>query len=207
MEIRVFCVYKFSQISFLIDDRSKNNKIILKKEIAEMDKVRIELSFYANGSIKTSWYKVPGAVRYHAYMTQSGKSGYLYNNQNLTINCFVSPDRLPTNKDFRMYVDAYNSAGTKIAAGNSFMNITSYTYDPKKVPNNVPELKGLAAPSIKSKTATETSATITWYAQPNATGYRLNFDNRSYDLTATTKTFTGLSSNRSSYSLRWQREA
>ena len=162
-----------------------------------MDKVRIELSFYANGSIKTSWYKVPGAVRYHAYMTQSGKSGYLYNNQNLTINCFVSPDRLPTNKDFRMYVDAYNSAGTKIAAGNSFMNITSYTYDPKKVPNNVPELKGLAAPSIKSKTATETSATITWYAQPNATGYRLNFDNRSYDLTATTKTFTGLSSNRS----------
>ena len=55
MEIRVFCVYKFSQISFLIDDRSKNNKIILKKEIAEMDKVRIELSFYANGSIKTSW--------------------------------------------------------------------------------------------------------------------------------------------------------
>ena len=126
-----------------------------------MDTVRIELRLYGNGSIKTSWYKVPGAVRYHAYMTQSGKSGYLYNNQNLTVNCFVSPDRLPTNKDFRMYVDAYNSAGTKIASGNSYMKITSYTYDPKKVPNNVPELRGMTPPSIQSKSATQTSATIT----------------------------------------------
>lgn len=50
----------------------------IKKEITKMDTVRIELRLYGNGSIKTSWYKVPGAVRYHAYMTQSGKSGYLY---------------------------------------------------------------------------------------------------------------------------------
>ncbi len=162
-----------------------------------MDTVRIELRLYGNGSIKTSWYKVPGAVRYHAYMTQSGKSGYLYNNQNLTVNCFVSPDRLPTNKDFRMYVDAYNSAGTKIASENSYMKITSYTYDPKKVPNNVPELRGMTPPSIQSKSATQTSATITWYAQSNATGYRMKFDNRVYELTGTSKTFTGLSPNRS----------
>ena len=48
-----------------------------------------------------------------------------------------------------------------------------------------------------SATSTVNSVTINWGASSGATGYNVLFDNVTYDVTGTTKTFTGLAANTS----------
>ncbi len=48
-----------------------------------------------------------------------------------------------------------------------------------------------------TKTATDDSATISWNAVKNATGYGIQFNGTTYSVTGASKTFTGLASNRS----------
>ncbi len=50
-------------------------------------------------------------------------------------------------------------------------------------------------PSGITKKSTDTSATISWKAVTNATGYDLLFNGKTYSLTTVSKTFTGLGSN------------
>lgn len=52
--------------------------------------------------------------------------------------------------------------------------------------------QALAVPANIQKTATETSATISWGAVSGATGYDIQFNGTTYRVTATSKTFTGL---------------
>ena len=54
-----------------------------------------------------------------------------------------------------------------------------------------------AVPGGIRKTATETSATISWNAVSGAIGYDILFNGSTYSLTATTRTFTGLTPGRS----------
>lgn len=54
-----------------------------------------------------------------------------------------------------------------------------------------------AVPTNIKKTATETSATISWGAVSGATGYNIQFNGTTYSVSGISKTFTGLTANKS----------
>ena len=60
-----------------------------------------------------------------------------------------------------------------------------------------------AVPSGITKTATETSVTISWGKVTNATGYDIQFDGRTYSVTGTSKTFSSLTAGKTyNYQIR-----
>ena len=63
-------------------------------------------------------------------------------------------------------------------------------YSATKSVTTLPQSPGV--PSNIKKTATETSATISWGALSGATGYSIKFNGTTYNVTAASKTFTGL---------------
>lgn len=146
-----------------------------------MAQLNLNLTLNSNGSITASWSPVAGAIRYHAYMYQVGKSNAIYNETNLTTTSYTSQADLEANQQYKVTVVAYSSnASLDSEGGQVLIPLEFYNNTPLGVPLNV------------KATADTVSVTVSFDKVIRATGYDILFDNTVYSVTDTTRQFAGL---------------
>ena len=123
-------------------------------------------------SVTVSWSAVSGANNYEL----------LFNNQTYRVTgTSKTIIGLTTNVNYSYQVRAQNAAGMSAYSAAKTVAIIP-------VPQPV-------APGSVTAVATSNSITISWRAEPNASGYDILFNKRVYSVNGTTKTFTSLSPN------------
>ena len=126
-----------------------------------------------DAAITIRWSQVDGAVGYYV---QFNKSDYY------TVETWSQFSGLQPNTTYTYRVCSKSEDG--VGSYSTEQKITT----PKK---------GTAVPTGISQESTENSVTVKWSAVNGATGYDILFNNSTYSVSETSKTFTGLSPNRS----------
>ena len=146
-----------------------------------MELLNMKLTLNKNGSITASWSPITGAVRYHIYMFPVGKSYTIYNAKNITATSFTSISNLDANQQYSVVLAAYDSS--KLLADDGAKILIPYDFY-KTLP--------LTAPQNVKAIADTVSVTVKFDAVANARSYDILFDNTVYNVTTTSKKFTGL---------------
>lgn len=157
-----------------------------------MEQLNLKLTLNQNGSITASWASITGAVRYHAYMIIVGEHVAVYNETNLTSTSYTSRSNLDDNQQYQVVLAAYGSSSQLATDGQKILIPSGfYKNTPFEAPQNV------------RATADTSSVTVSFDAVPRATSYDILFDNKVYNVTATSRKFTGLQAGTShSYAVR-----
>ncbi len=146
-----------------------------------MEQLNLKLTLKSNGSIKASWSKITGAVRYHAIMCPVGKTYAIYNEKKLTGTSYTSPENLDANQQYEVIVTAYSSSKELASDGKKIL-----------IPHGFYDNTPLTVPANVKATADTVSVTVSFDKVSRATGYDILFDDKVYSVTSTSKKFTGL---------------
>ena len=146
-----------------------------------MEQLNLKLTLNQNGSITASWSPIAGAVRYHAYMRIAGQSYAIYNETQLVSTSYTSRSNLEDNKQYEVVVIAYGSSAQLASDGKTIL-----------LPSGFYQNTPFAAPQNVRATADISSVTVSFDTVSRATSYDILFDGKVYNVTATSRVFTGL---------------
>ncbi len=146
-----------------------------------MEQLNLKLTLNQNGSITASWSPIAGAVRYHAYMRIAGQSYAIYNETQLVSTSYTSRSNLEDNKQYEVVVIAYGSSAQLASDGKTIL-----------LPSGFYQNTPFAAPQNVRATADASSVTVSFDTVSRATSYDILFDGKVYNVTATSRVFTGL---------------
>ena len=146
-----------------------------------MEQLNLQLTLNQNGSITASWSPIAGAVRYHAYMRIVGQSYAIYNETQLTSTSYTSRSNLEDNQQYEVVVAAYGSSVLLVSDGEKILLPLGFYKDTSLgVPQNVRAISDLS------------SVTVSFSSVSRATSYDIVFDGKIYNVTTTSRKFTGL---------------
>ena len=143
--------------------------------------IKLQLKLNDNGSITANWIILPGMVKQEVYVHQVGKSYGVESNRDWHGDSYTTKPNLPANAQYDFTVREIGEH-TRIGGDVKRILIRSDFYDNK--PMDVPQ-------NIKVTPQT-TQIGVSFSAVPRAKSYDILFDNKVYNVTNTSKTFTGL---------------
>ena len=143
----------------------------------------IKLNLYLNddGSVTANWIILPGMVKQEVHFWEAGKSYNLESNRDWKGDSYTTKANLPAGKQYEMQV---SQVGDHVKLGGDVKKIL--------VPYDFYDNKPLDVPQNIKITAEPTKIGISFSAVARAKSYDILFDNRDYNVTTLTKTFTGL---------------
>ena len=144
--------------------------------------IKLNLTLNANGSITANWVILPGTVKQKVYVSQVGKGHAVERNDDWSGNSYTTKPNLAANAQYDVLVTLIGEH-VSVGSGSKRILIPYDFYDnqPIDVPQNI---KITPAP---------TQITVSFSAVARARSYDILFDNKVYNVTTTSKTFTGLS--------------
>lgn len=145
-----------------------------------MATINLKLSLNSNGSITANWTAISGAERYQVFVGEVGKSYLLEREDYCYSTTYTTKPNFAAGKQYKVQVLIVNV----INAGDLQKILIPYDFydnQPLDVPQNI---KIVPQP---------TQIGVSFSAVARAKSYDILFDNKDYNVTTTSKTFTGLS--------------
>ncbi|MDE5716482.1 MAG: hypothetical protein K2I53_02480, partial [Lachnospiraceae bacterium] len=144
--------------------------------------IRLKLTLNDNGSVTANWIILPGLVKQTVSFREVGKNYVLEINNDWKGDSYTTKADLPAGKQYEMHV---SQVGEHKKLGGDVQKIL--------VPPGFYDNKPLDVPQNVKITAESTRIIVSFSAVPRAKSYDILFDNKVYNVTTLSKTFTGLS--------------
>ena len=146
-----------------------------------MEDIKLTLTLNNNGSITANWLVLPGMVKQKVELWEVGKSYGIEVNDNWQGNSYTTRANLPANKQYNFKV---TETGNGVTLGGDTQKILiRYDFYDNQPMGNVQNIQ---------ITPATTQIAIRFDAVPRAQSYDILFDNKVYNVTQTSKTFTSL---------------
>lgn len=157
-----------------------------------MEQLNLNVTLNSNGSFTLTWSSISDASKYSILVYQRGQTYTIVNEGSYYGTSYTTPADLAANEKYRISVVAHRPSGGNISEGKDILiPYDFYKNTPLSVPQNV------------NATADAVSVTVRFDKVIRATSYDILFDNVTYSVTGTSRTFTGLSPKTShTYSVR-----
>lgn len=146
--------------------------------------LKLAASFNKDGSITTTWIRVPDGVRYQLGIHTPGNDFMWYNEQDLKGTSFTTDPNLESGKWYWIQLYVYTGTDHKLWTYSEVVKL----FMPSDFYDNVP----MTVPRNIKATADTVSVSISFDAVARARSYDILFDGTVYNVTTTQKKFIGL---------------